>query len=155
MSSGGFVIFQKRKGSNKAYIAWFTSPRGVYAFTQKFKNCWTFLEVGCKQLSLCLSGVSWPMSDLLAVGGGTHDMFSGIVRQNYTGAHFHACGWISPQRLFILCFLRSEKFFQIQDDKAISVSAFFWNFFHCNLSNTTKLTSVSYTHLTLPTNREV
>ena len=30
--------------------------------------------------------------DLLAVGGGTHDMYAGIVRQDYAGAHFHALG---------------------------------------------------------------
>ena len=40
--------------------------------------------------------------DLLAVGGGTRDMYAGIVRQDYTGAHIHALGWTSPQRLFIL-----------------------------------------------------
>ena len=48
--------------------------------------------------------------DLLAVGGGTRDMCTGIVRQDYTGAHFHARGWTSPQRLFILRLLRREKF---------------------------------------------
>ena len=46
--------------------------------------------------------------DLLAVGGGTHDMCTGIVRQDYTGAHFHALGWTSPQKLFILRLLRRE-----------------------------------------------
>ena len=30
--------------------------------------------------------------DLLAVGGGTRGMCSGIVRQDYTGAHIHAHG---------------------------------------------------------------
>ena len=30
--------------------------------------------------------------DLLAVGGGTHDMCAGIVRQDHTGAHLHALG---------------------------------------------------------------
>ena len=30
--------------------------------------------------------------DLLAVGGGTHDMCAGTVRQDYTGAHIHALG---------------------------------------------------------------
>ena len=30
--------------------------------------------------------------DLLAVGGGTRDMYAGIVRQDYTGAHIHALG---------------------------------------------------------------
>ena len=30
--------------------------------------------------------------DLLAVGGGTHDMCACIVRQDYTGAHIHALG---------------------------------------------------------------
>ena len=47
--------------------------------------------------------------NLLVVGGGTHDKCAGIVRQDYTGAHIHALGWTSPQRLFILCLLRRER----------------------------------------------
>ena len=46
--------------------------------------------------------------DLLAVGGGSRDMYAGIVRQDYTGAHIHSLGWTSPQRLFILRLLRRE-----------------------------------------------
>ena len=42
--------------------------------------------------------------NLLAVGVVTYDMRKGIVRQDYTGAHFHALGWTSPQRLLILKF---------------------------------------------------
>ena len=104
---------------------------------------------GLKQLTPCLSRVSWPTpsglsgntwsnpSDyskvvpnhtmyytnhcnvsyntiivlypsLLAVGGVTRDMNARIVRQDYTGAHFHALGWTSPQRVFILRHLRRE-----------------------------------------------
>ena len=29
---------------------------------------------------------------LLSIGGGTHDMCAGIVRQDHTGAHLHALG---------------------------------------------------------------
>ena len=69
-------------------------------------------EVGYKQLSPCLTGVSRPAANvyrlmarwspitlyivlypnLLAVGGVTRDMCACIVRQDYTGAHFHAHG---------------------------------------------------------------
>ena len=45
--------------------------------------------------------VSYP--ELLAIGRFNHDMYARIVRQDYTGAHFHALGGTSPQRLFILC----------------------------------------------------
>ena len=104
----------------------------------KWLGRWYLLiQAGCKQLSPCLSGASRPATNvyrltarwspitlciihynmytkfvlytsLLAVGRVTHDMCACIVRQDYTGAHFHALGWTSPQRLFILHHLRRE-----------------------------------------------
>ena len=101
--------------------------------------------------------------DLLAVGGGTHDMCACIVRQDYTGAHIHALGWTSPQRLFILRLLRREIFQKFKMTRQYLLVLSFETFFiatclirpslHClihfykrlmwlnsNLSNTTKLT---------------
>ena len=43
---------------------------------------------------------------LLAVGGVTCDMYECIVRQDSTGAQFHALGWTTAQRLFILSHLK-------------------------------------------------
>ena len=66
---------------------------------------------------------------LLAVGGVTHDMCACIVRQDYTGAHFHALGWTSPQRLFILRHLRRERNPKFKLTREILQCYFLWNFF--------------------------
>ena len=68
--------------------------------------------------------------DLLAVGTVTHDMCSCIVRQDYTGAHFHALSWTSPQRLFILRLLRRERCPKFKITGQIRQCSFLWNFFH-------------------------
>ena len=68
--------------------------------------------------------------DLLAVGGGTHDMCACIVRQDYTGAHIHALGWTSPQRLFILRLLRRERCPKFKITRQILLCSSLWNFFH-------------------------
>ena len=107
--------------------------------------------------------------DLLAVGGGTHDMCACIVRQDYTGAHIHALGWTTPQRLFILRLLRREIFQKFKMTRQYLLVLSFETFFiatclirpslHClihfskrlmwlnsNLSNTTKLTLLDSLH---------
>ena len=68
--------------------------------------------------------------DLLAVGGGIHDMCACIVRQDYTGAHIHALGWTSPQRLFILHHLRRERCSKFKVTRQFLQCSSLWNFFH-------------------------
>ena len=49
--------------------------------------------INCFKSEYCASNqnvVLYP--DLLAVGGGTHNMCAGVVRQDHTGAHLHALG---------------------------------------------------------------
>ena len=67
---------------------------------------------------------------LLAVGGVTRDMCACIVRQDYTGAHFHALGWTSPQRLFILRHLRRERNPKFKMTRQILQCSSLWNIFH-------------------------
>ena len=67
---------------------------------------------------------------LLAVGGVTRDMYACIVRQDYTGAHFHALGWTTPQRLFILRLLRRERCPKIWMTSQSLQCSSLWNFFH-------------------------
>ena len=68
--------------------------------------------------------------DLLAVGGGTHDMCACIVRQDYTGAHIHALGRTTPQRLFILHHLRRERCAKFKVTRQFLQCYSLWNFFH-------------------------
>ena len=67
---------------------------------------------------------------LLAVGGVTRDMCACIVRQDYTGAHIHAHGWTSLQRLFILCLLLTERCAKFKVTRQSQQCFFLWNFFH-------------------------
>ena len=67
---------------------------------------------------------------LLAVGGVTRDMCACIVRQDYTGAHFHALGWTTPQRLFILRLLRRERCPKFKMTSQSLQCSSLWNFFH-------------------------
>ena len=69
--------------------------------------------------------------DLLAVGGDTHDMFACIVRQDYTGAHIHALGWTSPQRLFILRLLRRGRLPKFKMTRQFEQCSSLWNFTNC------------------------
>ena len=64
-----------------------------------------------------------------AVGGVTRDMCACIVRQDYTGAHFHALGWTSPQRLFILRLLSRERCPKFKITRQILQCSSLWNFF--------------------------
>ena len=120
--------------------------------------------INCFKSEYCASNLNIVLyPDLLAVGGGTHDMCAGIVRQDHTGAHLHALGWTSPQRLFILRLLRREIFQKFKMTRQYLLVLSFETFFiatclirpslHClihfskrlmwlnsNLSNTTKLT---------------
>ena len=109
----------------------------------------TFIQACCKQLSPCLSGVSRPAAnvyrltarwspitrsivfypDLLAVGGFTRDMCACKVRQDFTGAHFHALGWTTPQSLFILRHLRREWSQKFSLTRIFLQSSYLWNFF--------------------------
>ena len=66
---------------------------------------------------------------LLAVGGVTRDMRACIVRQDYTGAHFHALGWTTPQKLFILRHLRRGRCLIFSLTRQILYCSFLWNFF--------------------------
>ena len=66
---------------------------------------------------------------LLAVGGVTRDMCACIVRQDYTGAHFHAHGWTTPQRLFILRHLRRGRCLKFSLTRQFLKCSFLWNFF--------------------------
>ena len=87
---------------------------------------------------------------LLAVGGVTHDMCACIVRQDYTGAHFHALGWTSPQRLFILRHLRRERNPKFKMTRQILQCSSLWNFFHpLHFAKTSAPSMCSFNNLVL------
>ena len=65
-----------------------------------------------------------------AVGGGTRNMCSGIVRQDYTGTHIHAFGWTSPQRLFIFRQLRRGRCPRFNMTRQLLQCSSLWNYFH-------------------------
>ena len=88
--------------------------------------------------------------DLLAVGRVTHDMCACIVRQDYTGAHFHALGWTSPQRLFILRHLRRERNPKFKMTRQILQCSSLWNFFHpLHFAKTSAPSMCSFNNLVL------
>ena len=88
--------------------------------------------------------------DLLAVGGGTHDMCACIVRQDYTGAHIHALGWTSPQRLFILRHLRRERNPKFKMTRQILLCSFLCNIFHpLHFAKTSAPSMCSFNNLVL------
>ena len=64
------------------------------------------------------------------VGGVTRAMCACIVRQDYTEAHFHAHGWTTPQRLFILCLLRRERCPKSEMSSQSLQCSSLWIFFH-------------------------
>ena len=75
-----------------------------------------------------------PHPNLLAVGGVTRDMCACIVRLDYTGAHIHALGWTTPQRLFFLHHLRRGRCLKFSLTRQILLTLSFetfWSFIVC------------------------
>ena len=70
--------------------------RGVTAYALRFRAVTHLIWYALVQVTMARwspiiqYAVFYP--DLLAVGGGTHDMCAGMVRQDHTGAHLHALG---------------------------------------------------------------
>ena len=70
--------------------------RGVMAYVHRFRAGTHLIRYALFPMTTAKwSPITWYVvfyPDLLAVGGGTHDMCACIVRQDYTGAHFPCPG---------------------------------------------------------------